>query len=242
MRVAVLQLAARFDRAADAHRAATALATAAPADLVVLPEASLTGYLGLGRRGGPDFDLSRFAEPIDGPTFERIAALAREADAFVAAPLIERTESGGVANAFVVVDRRGARVAHYRKRHPWYPETWATAGVLPPPRFDVGGVRVTLAICFDVHFLDEEPDACAALASADLFVFPSAWVEDVDSRGAMLSALARRHRVAIANANWASGDVRIAGQGASRIVAADGTALVVAGDDECRIDADVFAQ
>lgn len=238
MRLAVLQLAARFDRLAESLGAARALATAGPADLIVLPEASLTGYVGF-RDGAPDFDLTRFAEPLEGPSFAAIAALARAADAFVAAPLIEDLGDGRVANAFVVVDRTGARVAHYRKRHPWMPETWATAGDAPPPLFEVDGVRVTLAICFDVHFLDDEPDACARLAEADLFLFPSAWVEEDDSREPMLAALARRHQLAIANANWARGDVGIPGQGASRIVSRQGVTLAVAGASESRIDAEI---
>jgi predicted amidohydrolase len=111
----------------------------------------------------------------------------------------------------------------YRKRHPWFPEAWATAGREAAPIAEIEGLRITIAVCFDVHFLEE--DSSAALDASDLLLFPSAWVEAVDSRPAMLEELARRHQIAIANANWGSGIVRIGGQGSSSIRDASGRSL-----------------
>lgn len=235
MDVAVLQLAARHGRPKEALARARALATAKRADLFLLPEASLTGYVGVARDGRTlDFDLTRFAEPLAGPTSEALAALARDTQAYVAGPLVERS-ADGAHNAFVVFDRDGRRVAHYRKRHPWYPEAWATAGLEDHPVFDVDGVPTTLAICFDLHFLEDE--AARALDRADLLLFPSAWVEEEDSREATFVRLARAHSVAIANANWGEGDVAVSGQGGSMIVDARGEVLARAGLGEARLDA-----
>ena len=162
-------------------------------------------------------------EPIDGPTARAVAALARRHRVHLVAPLV--LDEGGSArfNAMVGFDRDGAPSFTYRKRHPWFPETWATAGALPAPVVEIEGTRVTIAVCFDVHFLEE--DAAVALDASDLLLFPSAWVEQEDSRPAMLAALARRHHIAVANANWGPGLVRIAGQGGSSIRDAAGEVL-----------------
>jgi predicted amidohydrolase len=193
-----------------------------PTDLVLLPEASLTGYLS--PRGS--FDLAPFAEPDDGPTARGIVALAKKHHVHLAAPLIER-DGARVYNAFVIVAPDGARLAKYRKRHPWYPETWATPGDAPYPLVRIGPADVTLAICFDVHFLED--DAHDVLGKAELLLFPSAWVDDEpgDARGPLLEALARRHGLTIANANWGPGVVRVTGQGRSRVVYATGQSVEI---------------
>ena len=77
-------------------------------DLVVLPELSFTGYL------YQEDDLERFAEPLDGPTFRRVAALARELGTGVSFGLIERTPRG-FANTTVIVGKQGERKLVYRK-------------------------------------------------------------------------------------------------------------------------------
>ena len=219
LRVTVIELPASWADPGAALAAVDAeLGRGPETDLVLLPEASLTGYVS----AGGDFDLTRFAEPIEGPTARAIADLARRYRTNVVAPLV-LAEDGAFFNAMVAFDRHGKPIFTYRKRHPWFPETWATAGTEPAPIADIDGMRVTIAICFDVHFLAEE--ATASLDAADLLLFPSAWVEENDSRPAMLSALARRHRIAVANANWAPGVVRLEGQGTSCILGPAGDTL-----------------
>src|SRR5689334_17534642 len=101
-------------------------------DLVLLPEASLTGYVS----PWGDFDLTRFAEETDGPTAQAVAGIARRYGVSLVAPLVlyERDEGGRgdgsaggrCSNAMVAFDRRGEPLFTYRKRHPWIPKTWAT--------------------------------------------------------------------------------------------------------------------
>jgi predicted amidohydrolase len=196
----------------------------AGAGLVLLPELILTGYVS--PRG--DFDLRRFAEPLDGASARRLAQLAREHRVALAGPLVEESE-GRFYNSLLVFDRDGRRVGHYRKRHPWFPERWAAPGDLGTPVFELLELKVTAAICFDVHFLSD--DAGGALDEADLLLFPSAWVDppgEGDARADLLPALARRHGVAIANANWGPSTPALAGQGGSRIVDARGRLLAAA--------------
>lgn len=236
LRVTVLELPATWgDPQAALAAVDIELRRGPETDLVLLPEASLSGYVS----ATGTFDLAAFAEPIDGPTARAVAALARRHRVHLVAPLVLDEGSSGRFNAMVGFDRDGARTFAYRKRHPWFPETWATAGELPAPTVAIEGVRVTIAVCFDVHFVAE--DAADALDAADLLLFPSAWVEEEDSRATMLPALARRHRIAVANANWAPGLVRIAGQGGSSILDASGAVLASVTPRVMRADAVVSA-
>jgi predicted amidohydrolase len=219
LRVTVLELPASWgDPRAVLATVETELVRGPVADLVLLPEAALTGYVS----ADGDFDLARFAEPFDGPTARALSELARRRNVHLVAPLV-LAEGGRCYNAMLGFDRHGRPSFTYRKRHPWIPETWATPGDAPPPVVDVEGVRVTIAVCFDVHFLSEE--SSSTLDAADLLLFPSAWVEERDSRRTMLAELARRHRIAVANANWGPGIVRVPGQGDSSVLDANGRVL-----------------
>jgi predicted amidohydrolase len=194
------------------------------ADVVLLPEACLTGYVS--PQG--NFDLSRFAEPIDvGPLSVAMAQRARYFRIYLGWPLIERDAIGRCFNTYCIHAPDGRRLVRYRKRHPWYPEVWATPGDEPHPVFELGPIKATLAICYDIHFLSRE--AKSALDEADVLVFPSAWVEHEgydDTRRALFFDLARRFRVAIVNPNWGPGEIVMRGQGSSRIVGRDGREIV----------------
>jgi predicted amidohydrolase len=131
MRCTVLELAASWGEPARVLADIDARIGDGPAtDLVLVPEAALHGYVSRER----DFDLSRFAEPLDGATARECAAVARIRGVFV-----------------------------YRKRHPWLPETWATPGPERPPVVSIAGARVTITVCYDLQFIDEiEPELGAA--------------------------------------------------------------------------------
>lgn len=219
MRLALLELPARFGDPEQVFAELETLLADGPCDLALVPECALTGYVDA--RG--DFDLTRFAEPKDGPAAKRLAALASRFGVHLVAPLVERV-GDRLFNTSVVLDPSGAEIARYRKRHPWPPEAraWATPGDLPHPLFGVAGVTFTIAVCFDVHFLAREiPDT---LAAVDVLLFPSAWVDDgrADLRGPLFDGLRKRFGVAVANANWGDGEPPVRGQGRSRFVAADG--------------------
>jgi predicted amidohydrolase len=229
MKIAVLERPARFGEPALALAELDALLEAGPhADLVLLPELTLTGYVSPDR----DFDLTRFAEPLDGPTAGALRALAVKHRLHLIGPLVE-ADGGRLYNSMVGFAPDGERRLHYRKRHPWFPEEWATCGNLPHPLVEIGGLQVTLAICYDVHFLADE--AAPELEAADLLLFPSAWVErGADSRPELFAELRRRFGVAIANANWGPGRPRISGQGGS-VILSEGASHAAGG----RIDAEI---
>ena len=224
MRVAAIELPARHGDPAGQLRALDrALASLPPGGptLAVLPELALTGYVSA--RG--DFDVSRFAEPRGGALLQEVAAIAVARQIALLASWVER-DGARCFNSAALIDEAGALVLHYRKRHPWFPETWASAGDLGMPVATLHGRRVAVAVCFDVHFVSAE--AAEVLDSIDGLLFPSAWVDDDahDLRGELLPALAARHGCAVVNANWGRGAPAVLGQGGSRIV--DGSGVTVA--------------
>jgi 5-aminopentanamidase len=225
--VVALELPQRFgDRDGSLAKVARLLGlpALAGADLVLLPELILTGYVS--PRGS--FDLRRFAEPIDGESAQRLADLARCHGVALGAPLVE--ESGGrLYNSLLLFDGEGRRIGHYRKRHPWFPERWASPGDLGTPLVGLDGFKLTAAICFDVHFLSQ--DAGAVLDEADLLLFPSAWVDppgEGDLRAELLPALAQRHHITVVNANWGPSRPAVSGQGGSRIIDVRGRVIAAA--------------
>src|SRR5687767_12452487 len=108
---------------------------------------SLRGYVS----PAIDFDLTRFAEPIDGTTALALAELAKKHRTHLVGPLV-LAEDRGLFNATVGFGPDGSRLFLYKKRHPWIPEEWATAGPDPYPLFSIGTLKVTVACCYDVHF------------------------------------------------------------------------------------------
>ncbi len=220
MRLAVLELPARWGEPARALGDVEA-ASFEPQTLVLLPEASIHGYVS----PAGDADLSPFAESIDGSTARACAALAVKHRVHLVAPLVLR-DGDALYNAMVCYAPAGSISFVYRKRHPWIPETWATPGAEPLPVVEIGGAKVAIAICYDVHFLPSE--SARELAMADVLLFPSAWVEEPDYRVARLQRLAQRFDLTIVNANWAPGDVRVPGQGGSCVVGPDGRVIATA--------------
>lgn len=215
LRVTLLGLPARWNSSEEQLAMVHEAVAPGAADLVLLPEACLTGYV------SPelDFDLSPFAEPLDAGT-KRLARLSRALGSAVVGPVIER-EGSATYNTMVGVDPDGHRWLHYRKRHPWYPETWATPGDTNHSLVEWRGLTITAAICFDVHFLEAE--AADALERADVLLFPTAWVDGGETREPLVADLAARFGLIIFNANWGPGRPRVPGQGRSLVAWPDGT-------------------
>jgi len=223
MRVTVLELPAAWGEPTRVLAEIDARLAAGPAtDVVVVPEAALHGYVS----PDGDFDLARFGEPLDGPTARACAAVSAARGVHLVASLVLR-EADAFYNAMTCFDPLGELAFVYRKRHPWFPEAWATPGPTPPPLLELAGHVITIAVCYDVHFL--ERDAVRELEAADVLLFPSAWVEQPDTRAARLAQLARRFDLHVANANWAAGAVRVPGQGGSCIIAPDGSIRLAVG-------------
>jgi 5-aminopentanamidase len=226
LRIALLELGARFGAPEAVLEEARALLSTRPCDLALLPECALTGYVS----EDGDFDLTSFSEPEATSTqIASLRELATGAGCAVAGPFVQ-LDAGRSYNGFVVVDASGGIVARYRKRHPWYPETWASPGLEGHPTFCLGGLTFTIAICFDIHFLEDE--AARELHASDVLLFPSAWVDDGpgDGRAPIFERIAKTFEVTVANANWGTGRPAVRGQGRSRAVSPSGISTILEGE------------
>ncbi|WP_028219046.1 carbon-nitrogen hydrolase family protein [Paraburkholderia oxyphila] len=120
-------------------------------DLMVFPEATLTGF--------PTRENVRdVAETLSGPSLSAVRDAARQASVAVAVGLAER-DGQSFYNTTVLIDERGEIALRYRKTH-----LWATdVGVFTPgDRFEVcefKGMTVGLLICYDIEF----PETARAL-------------------------------------------------------------------------------
>jgi predicted amidohydrolase len=143
-------------------------AAAAGARVVVLPELANSGYVFTGRD-----EAIALAESVDGATVSQWRDLAAEADLVIVGGLCESGAAGAVYTSAVVVDGTGP-IAVYRKAHLWDREKLVfTAGDARPPVVEVNGVRIGVAVCYDVEF--PEWVRLVALAGADLICIPVAW-------------------------------------------------------------------
>ena len=141
-------------------------------------------------------DPSRFdlAEPVPGPTTERLQAVARELAVVLVVPLYEKQAPGVYRNSAAVIDADGALLGVYRKMHiphdPMFEEKYYFApgesgrpmqptGVRGPDG-DAGGFMVlktryatiVVLICWD-HWYPEAA-RITSLLGADILFYPTA--------------------------------------------------------------------
>ena len=175
LKVALLQETDRGSREAnlDAIEAGLREAAAAGACLVLLQELHNGAYFCQHESVG-EFDR---AEPIPGPSTERVGALAEELGLVVVASLFERRAAGLYHNTAVVFDRSRAIAGKYRKMHipddpAFYEKFYFTPGDLgfEPVPTSVG--KLGVLVCWDQWY--PEGARLMALAGADLLLYPTA--------------------------------------------------------------------
>ncbi|MCR9142155.1 MAG: carbon-nitrogen hydrolase [bacterium] len=120
------------------------------------------------------FDL---AEPIPGPTTERLQILARELDIVILASLFERRMPGLYHNTAAVIDAGGELLGIYRKMHipddpEYYEKYYFTPGDLGFRVWDTRYGRIAVLICWDQWF--PEGARAAALQGAEVLFYPTA--------------------------------------------------------------------
>lgn len=143
------------------------------ARIAVLPELFRSQYF----CQREDHALFSLAEPIPGPTTERLATVAKEAGMAVLAPVFERRAPGLYHNSAAVIDSDGRLLGVYRKMHipddPLYFEKfYFTPGDLGFRAFAVAGVGVGPLICWDQWY--PEAARITALLGADVLAYPTA--------------------------------------------------------------------
>ncbi|MBA2336857.1 MAG: acyltransferase [Acidimicrobiia bacterium] len=98
------------------------------------------------------------AEPIpDGPTTQRMMALAKETGMVLFVPIFEKEDDGLYYNTAAVIDADGTYLGKYRKTHiPQVAGFWEKYYFRPGntgyPVFDTAMGRLGIYICYDRHF------------------------------------------------------------------------------------------
>jgi len=120
------------------------------------------------------FDL---AEPIPGPSTERLSAVAREKKVVVVASLFEKRAAGLYHNTAAIIDADGSLLGIYRKMHipddPLYFEKfYFTPGDLGFRTFDTAVGRIATLVCWDQWY--PEAARLAALGGANILFYPTA--------------------------------------------------------------------
>jgi 5-aminopentanamidase len=142
-------------------------ASAAGAELLVLPECSIPGYV---------FDSAEealpFAEEIPGPSTDTLASACARLGIHVVCGLLE-TDGTDLFNAAVLVGPDGL-VGSYRKTHlPFLGVDRFTRGGDDLPVFDTPLGRIGIEICYDLRF--PELTRALALGGADIVALPTNW-------------------------------------------------------------------
>jgi N-carbamoylputrescine amidase len=143
------------------------------AQIVCLPELFQSHYF----CQKVDAQLFDLAEPIPGPSTDRLSQLARELGVVIVASLFERRAAGIYHNTVAVLDADGALLGIYRKMHIpddplYYEKYYFTPGDLGFRCFATRFARIGTLICWDQWF--PEAARLTALRGAEILVYPTA--------------------------------------------------------------------
>ena len=173
--IALVQMRVARDREANLAAAEAAVAEAAKrgAEIVCLPEL-FTGYYFCQTEDHAHFDL---AEPIPGPSSDRLAAAARKNKVVVVGSLFEKRMAGVYHNTATVHDATGELLGLYRKMHipddPLFLEKfYFTPGDLGFKVFPTAPAKVGTLVCWDQWY--PEAARLTALQGAEVIFYPTA--------------------------------------------------------------------
>ena len=160
---------ANFAAALDHVRAAARRG----ANLVCLPELFRTQYF----CQREDLRLFDLAEPIPGPSTDKLTAAARECGVAIVASLFERRAPGLYHNTAVTIDAGGEVAGLYRKMHIpddplYYEKYYFTPGDLGFRAVDTAFGRVGALVCWDQWY--PEGARLTALEGAEVLFYPTA--------------------------------------------------------------------
>ena len=144
----------------------------------------------------PRQTYDQLAEPIPGPTTDRMAEWARAHQSYVICPIHER-QGGRIYNTAVVLDRAGQIAGAYRKVHVVENEmqSGASCGRATPKAIQTDFGKIGIQTCFDVNW----SDGWDALKrdGAELVFWPSAY-----PGGRALYPMAWQHAYHIVSVPW----------------------------------------
>jgi len=175
LKVGLVQQSCGEDREANLKASEAGVREAAKrgAQLVLLQELHASVYF----CQHENTELFNLAEPIPGPSSERLAKLAKELGVVLVGSLFEKRAPGLYHNTAVVFERDGTIAGKYRKMHipddpGYYEKFYFTPGDLgfAPVQTSVG--KLGVLVCWDQWY--PEGARLMALAGAELLLYPTA--------------------------------------------------------------------
>jgi N-carbamoylputrescine amidase len=249
MKLALIQHACPVDQSQQANldRACELIRAAADegARLAVTQELFTTPYF----PQAEDADRFDLAEPIPGPTTDRLSQLAAERGIAISASLFEKRAAGVYHNTAVMIDSDGQLLGRYRKMHipddpGFYEKFYFTPGDLGFKVLPAGGAGVGMLVCWDQWF--PEAARLTAMQGADLLLYPTAigWVDEdpADVQQQQREAWCTMHKAhAIANGVYVAAVNRVGREGAlhfwggSFIADPSGRVIAEASENEAQV-------
>lgn len=143
------------------------------AQIICLPELFKTVYF----CQEENHKYFQYAEPIPGPTTERLSALAKELQVVIVASLFERRAAGLYHNTAAVIDADGTLLGIYRKMHIpddplFYEKFYFTPGDLGFRSWQTKYAQVGVLVCWDQWY--PEAARLTALRGAEVIFYPTA--------------------------------------------------------------------
>src|SRR5688572_4092877 len=180
--IAGVQFAGNADKEINVRTAILMVREAADrgARIICLPELFSTIYFCVETRR----EYFDWAEPIPGPTIDRMSDVARETGTVVIAPIFERAPDGRYFNTATVIGPDGELIGKYRKSSIPLMDTaqsteprgnekfYFTPGDLGFPTFATPFARIGILICYDRHF--PEAARVLGLGGAEIVFVPTA--------------------------------------------------------------------
>ena len=128
---------------------------------------------------GQDKAWYKSAEPVPGPTTERLQEYAKKYQMVIIVPVYELDQPGVLYNTAAVIDADGEYLGKYRKNHiphttGFWEKFFFKPGNLGYPVFQTRYAKVGVYICYDRHFPDGA--RCLGLNGAEIVYNPSATV------------------------------------------------------------------
>ena len=191
-------------------------------DLIVLPETATSGF-------ADRASVAAVAEPLTGPTVERLGALAARHSCVIAIGLPERS-GDDLFNTAAVIGPGGLLMA-YRKTHLWRDDLAIFRPGSEVAVADAGGYRLGALICYDVEF--PEPARLAAARGADVIALCNGNMDpygEVHRRAVAVRAQENQLFLAVANRVGDGKGMRFAG--GSMVAGPDGGTLLEMGTEE----------
>jgi len=174
-RIGLIQMSCGPDPDANLDRAADRVREAARggANVICLPELFRAQYF-CQREDTALFDL---AEPIPGPSTDRLSSIAREEKVVIVASLFERRAAGLYHNTAAILQKNGTIAGLYRKMHIpddplYYEKFYFTPGDLGFKAFDTTVGKIGTLVCWDQWY--PEGARITALQGANVLFFPTA--------------------------------------------------------------------